>query len=133
MAFLRAFPAVNPGVFLAGILIGSPVCGFLPFLAALDRTINVPNPVTTTLLPFFKVSVIAPKTALTASLDALLVRLAFFATKATRSDLVIEIYFHLLYCPSLSEGGQKNLAGCYNTNYNVEDFFLIVKPQFEKI
>src|SRR3989338_2402546 len=46
IAFLRAFPAVNPGVFLALMFIGAPVCGFLPLRAALERTMNVPKPVT---------------------------------------------------------------------------------------
>ena len=95
MAFLRAFPAVNPGVFLAGILIGAPVCGLRPFLAALDRTMKVPKPVTTTLSPFFNVSVTALKTQLTASLAALAVRWAFLATYTTKSDFVIYIFTSL--------------------------------------
>src|SRR3989304_7729796 len=92
--FLSAFPAVNPGVLRAGMLIGAPVCGLRPVRDFLDRTIKVPNPVTTTLSPFLSASVIAPKTAATDSLDALAVRFAFLATTSTRSALVI--LFHLL-------------------------------------
>ena len=33
---LRAFPALKAGVVAASILISSPVCGFLPVLAALS-------------------------------------------------------------------------------------------------
>lgn len=35
---------LKPTVLLALILISSPVCGFLPFLAFLDLTVNVPKP-----------------------------------------------------------------------------------------
>jgi len=93
--FLRAFPAVKPGVLRAGMFIGAPVWGFLPVRDFLERTINVPNPVTTTLSPFFRASVTAPKTAATASLAALAVRLAFFATTSTKSALVIFSHLHL--------------------------------------
>lgn len=41
---LRAFPALNEGVVVAVILISSPVCGFLPVLAALSLVSKVPNP-----------------------------------------------------------------------------------------
>ena len=58
---------MNPGVFLAGMLIGAPVCGFRPVRAFLERTIKVPNPVTTTLSPFLSESVMEPNTAPTAS------------------------------------------------------------------
>ena len=34
---------LKPTVLLALILISSPVCGFLPFLAFLDLTVNVPK------------------------------------------------------------------------------------------
>jgi len=89
MAFFNAFPAVKPGVFRAGILIGFPVCGFLPVRALRDLTMNVQKPVTTTLSPFFKASVIALKTAPTDSRAAFAVKLAFFATTSTRSAFVI--------------------------------------------
>lgn len=94
--FLSAFPAVNPGVFRAGILIAAPVCGFLPIRDLRERTINVPNPVTTTLSPFLSASVIAPNTAATDSRDAFAVRLAFFATTSTKSAFVMES-IHLLW------------------------------------
>lgn len=93
--FLSALPAVNPGVFRAGMLIGAPVCGLRPVRDFLERTINVPNPVTTTLSPFLSVSVIEPNTAWTASRAAFAVRLAFLATTSTRSAFVME-YIHLL-------------------------------------
>lgn len=89
IVFLRAFPAVNPGVFRAGILIGAPDCGFLPVLAALFRTEKVPKPVTITFSPLLRASEIAPNTAVTASLAALLVKSTFFATTSIRSDFVI--------------------------------------------
>ena len=40
----NAFPALKATAFLAAICIVSPVCGFLPFLAFLSATLNVPNP-----------------------------------------------------------------------------------------
>ena len=92
--FFNAFPAVNPGVFRAGILIAAPVCGFRPVRDFLLRTINVPNPVTTTLSPFLSASVMEPKTAETASRPAFDVRLAFLATTSMRSAFVI-LYIHL--------------------------------------
>ena len=41
---MRLFPGVNPGAFLAAIIIGSPVFGFLPFFCFLALIENVPNP-----------------------------------------------------------------------------------------
>ena len=89
---MSAFPAVKPGVLRAGILIGAPVWGFLPVRDFRDRTIKVPNPVTTTLSPFLSASVMDPKTAPTDSRAAYAVRLAFFATTSTRSAFVIELF-----------------------------------------
>lgn len=108
--FFKALPAVNPGVFLAGILIAAPVCGFLPVLDFRERTIKVPNPVTTTLSPFFRESVTAPNTATTDSRAAFAVRLAFLATTSMRSAFVIP-FFHLP-SPSeaLCEGGSRTSA-----------------------
>jgi hypothetical protein len=50
-ASFNPFPALNFGVFIAGILIFSPVLGFLPSLAALAPTLNVPKPVRVTSSP----------------------------------------------------------------------------------
>ena len=50
-SLLRLLPAVKPGVFVAGIWISAPVCGFRHFRAARFRTRNVPKPVTTTFSP----------------------------------------------------------------------------------
>jgi len=44
-ASFNPFPALNFGVFIAGILIFSPVLGFLPSLAALAPTLNEPKPI----------------------------------------------------------------------------------------
>ena len=91
-AFFRVFPGVNPGAFLAWIVILSPVLGFLPGLSALLLTENVPNPVITTFSPLFKESRIPLSIAETASLDALFVKFAFLATNSIRSFLVSLIH-----------------------------------------
>jgi len=88
---LRVFPAVNPGNLWPAIFIEDPVWGFLPVLVVLDRTLNVPNPETTTLSPLDSASRILPNTALTDSNAAFLVRPTFFATLSTKSFLVIRI------------------------------------------
>src|SRR3990167_4194000 len=84
---LRVFPAVNPGNLWPAIFIEDPVWGFLPVLVVLDRTLNVPNPETTTLSPLDSASRILPNTALTDSNAAFLVRPTFFATLSTKSFL----------------------------------------------
>ena len=65
---LNFLPAENTGTVLAGILIALPVCGFLPFLAALLRGSKVPKPTKVTFLPlatvFCTVSIKADKTSL---------------------------------------------------------------------
>src|SRR5207245_2012698 len=75
--FLSVFPGVNPGAFLAAIVIDAPVFGFRPGRAARFRILNVPKPVITTFSPRFKLSRIALSNACTESLAALLVRFAF--------------------------------------------------------
>ena len=87
-AFLSVLPGVNPGARLAARMIFSPVFGFLPGRSDLLRTENVPNPVITTFSPPFRESLIPLRSAATASPAALLVRLAFFATKIIRSFFV---------------------------------------------
>ena len=52
-ASFKAFPALNFGALHAEMLIVSPVCGFLPSLAALLLTSNVPNPTSCTFWSFF--------------------------------------------------------------------------------
>ena len=49
----RAFPALNFGALEAAIVIVSPVWGFLPSLAALSLTSNVPKPTNWIFPPFF--------------------------------------------------------------------------------
>jgi hypothetical protein len=93
IAFFRAFPAIKPGIFRADMVIASPVRGFLPFLDARDLTTNVPNPVMTTFSPLFSVSRTPSSTAWTASLDALFVRSAFFATRSISSLFVMIVKF----------------------------------------
>lgn len=56
-------PTLNPTVLDALILIASPVCGFLPFLAFLVLTRNVPKPTNWTFLSFFNPLLIPFKTA----------------------------------------------------------------------
>lgn len=77
---LIVFPATKEGNFLAGIWIACPVCGFLPLLAALERTKKVPNPVMIVFSPLTKLSLIKAKTEFTASAAALLVKWDFLAT-----------------------------------------------------
>ena len=48
---LKALPALNLTVLEAAIWISSPVCGFLPTLAALSAGSNDPNPAIWTLSP----------------------------------------------------------------------------------
>jgi len=79
---------VNPGAFLAAIVIFSPVFGFLPGLAALFLIEKVPNPVITTFSPLFSESRMPFKKAPTASLEALRVRFPFLETNSTRSFFV---------------------------------------------
>lgn len=87
-AFLKDFPGTNPGNLRADSVIRSPVFGFLPGLAARLRTVKVPNPVSTTFSPRFSESLMQFKNEFTASLEALLVKFAFFATTSMVSLLV---------------------------------------------
>ncbi len=87
-AFFNVFPGVNPGALRAANVIRSPVFGFRPGLAARFRIVNVPKPVMTTFSPRFRESRIAFRKAPTASLDALLVKFAFFPTTSIKSFLV---------------------------------------------
>ena len=86
---LNFLPAENTGTVLAGILISLPVCGFLPFLAALLRGSKVPKPTRVTFLPletvFWTVSIKADKT----SLASFWVTLDFFEISCTNSSLLI--------------------------------------------
>jgi hypothetical protein len=52
-------PALNFGVILAGMLMGTPVFGFLPIVAALLAVQNVPNPSSLTSSPPLKAAVMA--------------------------------------------------------------------------
>lgn len=73
------------------MVIFAPVFGFLPGRVARLRTLNVPNPVITTFSPLFNESRIALSKDITASRDALWVRLAFLATSSIRSFFVNEL------------------------------------------
>ena len=75
MASFKALPGTNFGTFFALILITSPVCGFLPFLAFLLSTLNVPNPTNVTAFFFFNDFVIVAKTQSTAARSLYLCRL----------------------------------------------------------
>lgn len=69
-------PALKRATFLAGIFIEAPVCGFLPTLAFLLETENVPKPTSETLPPFFRVFVTLLKNESRAAFAATLVVLA---------------------------------------------------------
>jgi hypothetical protein len=80
---------VNLGTFVALILIWAPVCGFRPIRAFRLLTLNVPNPVRASLLPFFKAAETASVNALS-DISALPFGMpAFFAMNATNSAFVI--------------------------------------------
>src|SRR5271157_668687 len=99
-AVLRAFPAENFGAFLAAIFISLPVCGFLPFLAFLCVTENVPKPISVTLSPFFK-AFFTPSTNESSALPAAaLVTFASFAILSTNSIFVIHPPLKRLYFTS---------------------------------
>src|SRR5579864_6205759 len=66
-AALSTAPALNTGRWLSGIVIAFLVRMSRPGRAARCRTSNVPNPVSVTLSPDFNASVIASRTAFTAS------------------------------------------------------------------
>ena len=54
IASVNSAPGLNLAIFLAGILIGAFVEGFIPILAALSFTEKVPKPIKETLSPPFK-------------------------------------------------------------------------------
>ena len=56
-------PALKRTTFLAAILISLPVCGFLPFLAALEVIAKVPKPTKVNLSPAIRVAVTPSTTA----------------------------------------------------------------------
>ena len=92
-ALLSVFPGVKPGAFRDEIVIFSPVFGFRPTLSTLFLILKVPKPVITTFSPLFKESRIDATNDDTASLDALFVRFAFFATISIRS-LFVKLHHH---------------------------------------
>src|SRR5271157_2714566 len=96
-AFLRSLPALNFGAFLAAIFISLPVCGFLPFLAFLCVTENVPKPTRITLSPFFR-AFFTPSTNESIALPAAaLVTFASFAILSINSVFVIHLLLKRLY------------------------------------
>lgn len=50
---MKLLLGVNLTLFFLGMVMGSPVFGFLPFLAFLFLTSKLPNPENVTLCPFF--------------------------------------------------------------------------------
>jgi hypothetical protein len=88
-AAFNAFPARNRGTFLAGIWIGFLVLGLTPFRADLFVTRKVPNPTNPTLFPLAKESLIPLKSESTALAAAAFESLAFWATLAINSCLLI--------------------------------------------
>src|SRR5690606_36617588 len=87
----RPAPALNFGVFLALILIVSPVAGLRPVRAARLVTENVPKPGIVTLSPFFSVFVIVSRVALSARSASAFVRSVAFAMASTSSPLFITV------------------------------------------
>lgn len=112
--FFSVLPGVKPGAFLAAIVIFSPVFGLRPGRDARCRTLNVPKPVMTTFSPRFSESRTALRKEPTASLAALLVRFAFFATRSVRSFFVK--FFHPLPDRKFTVN---DLAKQYNANKQV--------------
>jgi hypothetical protein len=88
-AAFKAAPAENLGTFLAAILIYLPVRGFLPVLAFLEATENVPNPIRATLPPSFIACAMEPVITASAFAAAALETLISSATFAIMSALVI--------------------------------------------
>jgi hypothetical protein len=89
-AFFNKLPALNFATRVAGILISLPVWGFLPVLALLFATENVPNPVKASLSPFFNAFITVLVNALMAfSADAFEI-LASFPMLAINSAFVIQ-------------------------------------------
>ena len=80
--------------FLAGILTVAPVCGLRPSLAFLLETLNVPNPATGTLSPFFNALVITSNVASKARFASAFVNPVFAAIASTNSA-----FFHFILPP----------------------------------
>ena len=75
----KALPALNLGALEAGILLAAPVCGFLPVLAALSATSNVPKPTNWIFSPAFNCSATVSVKALRAFSASFLESSAFSA------------------------------------------------------
>jgi hypothetical protein len=88
--FFKSLPAANFGTLWAAILIGFPVCGFLPTRAFLLATEKVPNPTIVTFWPFLREAVMLPIKELKAASDCDLVSPTSFAIFPTRSPLFKE-------------------------------------------
>jgi hypothetical protein len=88
-AAFNSAPAENLGTFLAAILISLPVWGFLPFLAFLSATRNVPKPTRVALPPARIVWVMESVITASAFAAAVLEILISSATFATISAFVI--------------------------------------------
>lgn len=87
---LRAFPGLNFGTFLSGMVMGFLVCGFTPFLAAAFLTSKLPNPTSWTFSPFARASVIVSRTASRITFTSFFFAPAFFATLSTSSFLFMK-------------------------------------------
>ena len=82
----RALPALNAGAFEAAIVMGSPVCGFLPCRAARARVENVPNPAMVTASSLARASEMVENTASMTLSTAALDRDASVVICDARSD-----------------------------------------------
>src|ERR1035437_9030988 len=87
--FLRVAPALNLATFLAAILIGFPVCGLRPVLAALFAIEKEPKPTRITPSPFFNDLLIAVTVASNALAASTFVNFASLAIASTNCDLFI--------------------------------------------
>lgn len=88
-------PTLNPTVLEALILIASPVCGFLPFLAFLVFTRNVPKPMSCTFLSFFNPLLILFNTAFTALSPWAFEIFSSFVTDSIKVCLFTIFSFHV--------------------------------------
>ena len=88
---LSSLPGLNFTTFLAAIVIGLPVWGFLPVLAFLFERENEPKPTRATLSPFLKESVVVSTKASIAFLASAFVRFAFLAIESISCALFITV------------------------------------------
>jgi hypothetical protein len=110
-AAFSAFPAINFGTRIAGILISSPVRGFLPTRALRLEVVKVPNPTKETFWPFLSEPMTPPKKEPMALVAAALLILAESAIWAINSALVI------FPSPLLTESFELISTAAYSTSH----------------